>query len=156
MIKTRILNAIAITIALGALFGVLFLLSAPIPSDWQNGGTLYIGQDKSINLRFADTPELRQQGLSASSVLPLDQGLMFVFDTPAKPGFWMKDMHYPIDIIWINTKKRVVAIHAHVLPESYPQVLYPPTDVAYVLEINAGQAQKLGLVIGSKINFSVN
>ena len=154
---SRIPNAIYIVLALGAAFGLFFLhFSKPLPSDWQNGGTLFIHGRQSIRLSFANTPQLREQGLSNTQNLPTDTGLFFVFDAPETTGFWMKDMQYPIDIVWINEKKRVIDIDDHVTPESYPTVYYPSEPVQYVLEISADQAKTLGLTIGTKIDFAVN
>ncbi len=103
-----------------------------------------------IKIEIADTDLARAQGLSGRSSLPTDSGLLFIFSTPGKPGFWMKDMHFPIDIIWLDEDWRVAAITANLAPETYPQVFYPPTPIKYVLEVNAGLAEKNQLKIGNR------
>src|SRR3990167_3839192 len=55
-----------------------------------------------IYIEIADTSEKRAQGLSNRDSLPEDHGMLFIFDTYQKSAFWMKDMRFPIDIIWIR------------------------------------------------------
>src|SRR3989344_5288383 len=59
----------------------------------------------SLVTDVADTPELRQLGLSGKKSLEKDSGMLFVFDTTGIYGFWMKEMAFPIDVIWIDEKK---------------------------------------------------
>ncbi len=140
--KSRIPKAYTIItmIAIGALFGVLLLHSG---SNKNYKDTPYIKTgSKTIPVIIADTALLREKGLSGSANLDPGTGMLFIFDQPEVPGFWMKDMNYPIDIVWINEELKVISITtAH--PESYPEVFYPPSEVKYVLEINAGDADEI-------------
>lgn len=86
----------------------------------------------------ADTEAKRTLGLSGRKSLPTNQGMLFVFDEPSQPGFWMKDMNFPIDIIWFDKNRKIVGIEKNLQPNSYPQVFYPPQEVSSALEINAG------------------
>lgn len=142
---TRIRNGIFILIVTGALFGVLFACS-------RGHEMVLIGGTTPIAVSLAETPEARQQGLSDTPSLAPNTGKLFIFDTPGKYGFWMKDMHYALDLIWIDSTLKVVGITSTVGPETYPQTFYPPTDVSYVLEINAGEAPMLGLVVGTQLS----
>lgn len=92
----------------------------------------------TIRAEIADTDKKRQQGLSGRKYLAKDQGMLFVFDRPDYYGFWMKEMNFPIDLIWLNQDWKVVGINKDLRPDSYPQVFYPPSEVLYVLEINSG------------------
>jgi len=94
--------------------------------------------NKLFYLEIADTPKEREQGLSGRDSLPKENGLFFVFDRPDYYGFWMKEMKFPIDIVWFNEKKEVVGITRNLKPESYPKVFYPPQKIKYALEVNAG------------------
>lgn len=143
---------LGITIALGALFGVLFLRSkeAVVP----NPQSVLMVDSVQIPITIADTSVLRQQGLSGTVSLAKGAGKLFIFDTPGTYGFWMKDMAYPIDIVWIDANKEIVEVTNTVLPESYPKVFYPTSPVLYVLELNAGEAGILGLKPAIKINFT--
>jgi uncharacterized membrane protein (UPF0127 family) len=82
--------------------------------------------------------------------LPEGTGMFFVMDTPKQYGFWMPDMHFAIDIIWMNEDMRVVDISHNVRPETYPKTFHPITPALYVLEVSAGYAEKMGIQKGSK------
>lgn len=57
----------------------------------------------------------------------------------------MKDMNFPIDIVWIGEDWKVVSINTLVNPDTYPEVFYPALPVKYVLELNSGEASILGI-----------
>ncbi len=106
-----------------------------------------------IRVALADTPRERQQGLSGKESLPEGEGLLFVFDTPGKYGFWMKDMHFPIDIIWLDERGTIVHVEKNVAPETYPTVFMPQMQALYVLEISAGFADMRGVSEGGETSF---
>ncbi|MBP6904718.1 MAG: DUF192 domain-containing protein [Candidatus Pacebacteria bacterium] len=144
---TRILHtkAIYISIALGALFGVLFLLSREM------GPRVIVGPH-TIPVVLADTPALRTQGLSGTERLAPGTGMLFVFDTPGVYGFWMKDMRYPLDIVWIDERFMVTDITYNLDPATYPTVVAPSEQVQYVLELNAGESADLGIDQGTYVH----
>lgn len=104
-----------------------------------------------IIAEVADTKSSRELGLSGRSSMKDDEGLIFFFDTPGRYGFWMKDMMFSLDIIWINQEGIIVEIERNVKPESYPKTFMNASPASYVLELNAGIAEKQGLFIGSKV-----
>ena len=114
--------------------------------------TIYTASS-SVKAYIVDTDEAREKGLSGSEQLLPGVGMLFVFDNPGKYGFWMKDMKYPIDIIWINAEKRVVGVTKNVLPSSYPFVFMPPAPVKYVLEMATSSVGVFGLTTGSTLTF---
>jgi uncharacterized membrane protein (UPF0127 family) len=61
-----------------------------------------------LSVEVADTPAERGRGLSGREMLPENSGMLFVFDTPGRYGFWMYGMKFPLDIIWIDERLRVV------------------------------------------------
>lgn len=99
-------------------------------------------------VEVADTAAEQTQGLSVKDGLGVNEGMLFVFGKPGTRGFWMKDMRFPIDIIWIDGDK-VVDVSPNVSPDSYPQVFTSPFPADKVLEINAGLSQKFGIKEGS-------
>ena len=107
-----------------------------------------------ISVDIADTPEKRTLGLSGRPSLALDEGMFFIFDTPWRFSFWMKDMNFPIDIIWIDAEFKVADITKNAVPASFPKIFEPRTPVLYVLETVAGWADKNGIKIGDKVLFS--
>lgn len=120
-------------------------------------GTITFNDHQQLSVALARTTIEHQQGLSGCQSLASGQGMYFIF--PAKTGiaFWMKDMLIPLDIIWL-ADNTVVGITADVPPPAYPQdslPLYPaPVPVDGVLEIGAGEAQKLNIRQGSILEIS--
>ena len=110
------------------------------------------GKSLDLRLEIADSPTERTQGLSDRPSLPDDSGMLFIFDEPGYYSFWMKNMLFPIDIIWLDENWRIVKIDENILPETYPALLDPPSPVKYVLEINAGKARELELELGERIS----
>lgn len=111
--------------------------------------------DKEIKVEVARTNIERSKGLSNREKLEENSGMVFVFDKNSKPSFWMKDTKIALDIIWINDDK-IVSINKNVEPEpnkSDSQLKkYPaPSEIDYVLEVNAGFSDKNGIKAGSTV-----
>jgi len=104
-----------------------------------------------LKVEIADNPEEHRKGLSGRSKLDKDGGMFFIFDSPIIPQFWMKDMQFPIDIIWINENFQILDIAKNISPNSFPKTFSPPQLVLYVLEVNAGWSEKNNISVGSKI-----
>lgn len=96
----------------------------------------------------ADTNKSRELGLSGSKELEYSEGLLFVFDKPQIGSFWMKDMNYPIDIIWINEQKKVIGVEKSVSPDTFPQTFSSKEQILYVLETKAGFFENKKIQIG--------
>ena len=107
-----------------------------------------IGKVK-LQVAVADTDALRGQGLSGTTSLAPTEAMLFVFDTPQRPRFWMKDMDFAIDILWIGQTDRVLDITENADPKDFPQTYAPNTDVMYVLEVPAGFVKANGIHVGS-------
>jgi hypothetical protein len=84
--------------------------------------------------------------------VPPDYGMLFVFDMKDTYGFWMKDMHVPIDILWLADDGRIIKIDDSVQPSSYPSVFYAPAPVTYVLETRAGESRRKGWKVGTVLD----
>jgi uncharacterized protein len=106
----------------------------------------------------ADTGELQEKGLSGKKSLPEDRGMLFVFNAPDYHSFWMKEMQFPIDIIFINDDK-VVTVYENVEPpdsENSPLPLYKPTIPAdKVLEINGGLSKQYNIKNGDTVQLDL-
>lgn len=111
--------------------------------------SVIIGAQK-YTVDIADTPLRQSQGLSGRSSLTPNTGMLFVFDTPGDYGFWMKDMLFSIDIIWIGEDKKITYIEKNATPGSYPESFSSPDDSLYVLEIPAGDSEKYNFSVGQK------
>jgi len=110
-------------------------------------------RSKIFTVETVDTQALLEKGLSGRSLLAPDEGMLFVFQKPDKYGFWMKDMNFPIDIIWISPDFRIVSIEKSVSPSTYPTIFSSKEASLYVLEISAGEADKIGAKIGDMVTF---
>lgn len=112
-----------------------------------------------IQAEIADTTEKRAKGLMYRDSLPKDCGMLFTFAEPQLWTFWMKNTRIPLDIIWMDGKKRIVHIERNVptcsrIDDGCPQ--YQPNDNAmYVLELAAGVADALKLQRGLVLKFQV-
>ena len=93
---------------------------------------------KEITVIIADTKELRENGLSGYKEINSSKGMLFVFSDPGFYGFWMKNMRFPIDIIWFDANRRIVDVWENATPESYPKVHTPVVPAQYVLEVGTG------------------
>jgi uncharacterized protein len=112
---------------------------------------------KEIELLVADTPETREKGLGGRESLPENTALLFVFEVPAQYDFWMKDMKFPIDIIWLDENFKVIHIESNITPDTYPDETFGPIEKSlYVLEGNALFAQKNNLKIGDVVEIRLN
>jgi len=110
-----------------------------------------------LKVGIADDEAERKEGLSGKSSLPEAEGLLFDFgQKDIYPSFWMRGMLIPIDIIWINDGK-VVKIDKNLQPpaketsDSSLKLYYPDKPIDYVLEVNAGFADKNGVEIGTEV-----
>lgn len=108
-----------------------------------------------IPVEIAKTEAEVQKGLSGRKSLATDKGMLFVFNKPDYYRFWMPNMNFPIDIIWIDQNK-IVGIHESVSNQFDPKnpKFYTPSQPAdRVLEVNAGFAQKNKIKTSDQINF---
>jgi len=105
----------------------------------------------SLTLDYATTSSARERGLGGRTNVPDDYGLLFVFASSSRYGFWMKDMQAPIDIFWLDSAGRVLSIERNVAPSTYPNVFYPPVPVHYVLETKAGFASAHNIATGTPL-----
>lgn len=104
----------------------------------------------TFNVQVQTTLAQQEQGLSGKTSLPQDQGMLFVFKTAQRYAFWMKDMKFPLDIIFINNGKIVSITENAPIPTSSNtnnlKVYLPPSPVNQVLEINAGISRLNGFI----------
>ena len=97
----------------------------------------------------------RMRGLSNREYLSYNEAMLFVFPDAGMHGIWMKDMRFPIDIIWLDEQQMVLTIESNVSPDSYPTVFNPVTPAKYVVEVNAGWAMQNEVEIKTKLNFKL-
>ncbi len=111
--------------------------------------------DRSVDVEVADTDDSRKLGLSGRDKLDEGKGLLFDFTNTdfKRPGFWMKDMNFSIDIIWIKDGKVIdIKNDAPLPPDDNLPVYYPPSEVSHVLEVPAGWSAKNNITAGSTVS----
>ena len=107
-----------------------------------------------VDAVIADSTLERTRGLMFKDNLNETEGMFFVFDTEGYHKFWMKNMNFPIDIIWINANLSIVHIEQNVPPckdDDCPS--YPPSKPAkYVLEVKANFTERNKIKVGNTIS----
>lgn len=107
-----------------------------------------------IQTEVTQSKQEQQKGLSGRDCIGDNQGMLFTFEKPGFYSFWMKDMKFPIDIIWIGPDKKVVGIEKKVEPSTYPDSFINKDKPAqYVLEIQAGQTDAFGIGLDTPVDF---
>ena len=136
--------------------------SAPNPSITDENATLPLSKattskikinNLTLDVFLATDPVAQAQGLSGRPALGPLEGMLFIFNRDTEPNFWMKDMNFAIDIIWINQAGQVIAIEPNLTPDTYPNYFAPPEPIRYVLEVNAGFADTHQITLGNFIHF---
>ncbi|GIW62436.1 MAG: hypothetical protein KatS3mg090_0262 [Patescibacteria group bacterium] len=106
---------------------------------------------KVILAHLADTREEQIQGLSKISDITYDQGMLFKFNEPGFYEFWMKDMLFSLDIVWISSDFEIIDITENAKPESFPETFSSKQPALYVLEVKAGFVKKNNIKVGDKL-----
>lgn len=140
-------------ILFAAVFITLFVLEAHHASDPRP--YVFIG-DEIIYVEIADTPQKRGQGLSGRESLCEQCGMLFIFPEPAMPDFWMSNMNFPLDILWIKDRTVIgVVENLSPLADNAPPVYYRPKEpITASLELNAGWVKNHQVKIGDQIKFN--
>lgn len=117
-------------------------------------------RELKIEAEVANSLTLRKKGLAGRDSLEINKGVLFVFEKSSNYAFWMKDVKFSIDIIWIDESKKIVYISESAYPEygkkDFELTRYrTPSPAKYVLEINAGLSKLHGLQSGDLVNFSL-
>jgi uncharacterized membrane protein (UPF0127 family) len=107
---------------------------------------------QTIYVSIADTESKRELGLGGREGLAINEGMLFIFPSEGTYPFWMKDMRFAIDILWIANDDTIIYIQGDVVPATYPQTFAPREGLArYVLELPAGYAIEHNVKVGDKV-----
>jgi uncharacterized protein len=105
-----------------------------------------------IRVELARTEPQRERGLMFRNHLEPEAGMLFLFPRPGPLTFWMKNTFIPLDMLFIDHERRVVGIVEDAVPETEtPRGV--PHDSQFVLEIGGGLARRLGVAVGSAVEF---
>lgn len=108
-----------------------------------------------FSVEIAKTRASQAKGLMFRREMPEDKGMLFVYQDEQPRSFWMKNTLIPLDIIFLNENKEVVAIEKNALPceGDTCSSIKPQEKAQYVLELCANIADKINLKVGDKLDF---
>lgn len=145
---TAILIAGVVLVVLGSAIAFMVINFQPTTKVQLGSGTFQVG--------VAQDSSSRAKGLSGEASINPDGGLLFVFDTDDKWGIWMKDMNFPIDIVWLDASKNVVYIVKDADPALSSNHTFEPNKPArYALELMAGSTSQYSIKIGDTAVFEI-
>lgn len=157
---TRIQVLVPITIA-AIIVGIAGIISLPSDVKLESvefpRGTVKL-DSVVLEVQIADTDPRRVRGLMFQDQLPLDEGMLFVFDDANERAIWMLNMQFPLDVIWIDDDNKVVFIEKNVPPcktaletVTCPSYNGGSMDAKYVLEVTAGFVEEFKITTGSTL-----
>jgi uncharacterized membrane protein (UPF0127 family) len=106
----------------------------------------------NITLDPVTTPDEQAEGLSGRDSLSKDNGMIFEFTDSEVHCFWMKDMRFSIDMLWLDEKGTILAKEINVSPSTYPTNFCPEVGARSVVELNANVAKDWP--VGSTLSIS--
>jgi len=121
-------------------------------------GTLQILQKDTdsilahLDIEIADSDYERETGLMYRNAMEMNQGMLFIFDDVSMHYFYMKNTQIPLDLIYLDEKRRIASFQKNAQPMN-ENSLSSKVPVKYVLEINAGLADKWSLAVGDSITY---
>lgn len=134
-------------------FGLILVLVLSIPVHADKGGQLEIKTDSgthSFVVELALTGEERAVGLMHREQMDENAGMLFRFDTSRIVAMWMKNTLIPLDMVFIRADGTVANVHQNAEPHS-ERVIGSGEPVLYVLELNGGVAEKIGIEPGDRV-----
>ena len=96
---------------------------------------------------IADEPAEQQRGLMFVEQMPTLSGMLFVYESPRRTSFWMRNTLIPLDMLFADATGRIVTVHENAVPRDETSIP-GGNDIQFVLEINAGMSGRLGIVPG--------
>ena len=111
-------------------------------------------KDKTFKVWLAIDPEQKREGLSSllEDEVSTNEGMLFIYPFEEKLKFWMKDTFFDLDIAYIKSDGSVVDIYR--MTKQSTKIFSSSSKVSYVLELRAGEFEKVGLKVGDRVVFS--
>ncbi len=138
-------------------FGVILLFSSLFASGCGNAQEHWVElQGQRYQVEIADDNKERALGLMFRDAMDEGNGMLFIHDRQMPLAYWMKNTRIPLDILYFDRDRKLVSQQRDVPPCSLGDRCPPyPSDAPalYVLELNAGQAERLGLKDGAELTF---
>jgi uncharacterized membrane protein (UPF0127 family) len=138
----------------------LLVLSFGLPAFCQDRGRdrfikVFLPSGKPVTAELAVSDKERARGLMFREKILADQGMLFVFETEDLHSFWMKNTLIALDMLWLDSEKRIIHIAADVPPcKADPCPSFgPDVPARYVLELQGGRAAADGIKVGDRLQF---
>ena len=143
-IKNYIYLVILLLIVIGLIFGIIY---------WRRDIKKVCFSNECFSVELAKTAAEQQKGLMNRKSLATNAGMLFIFNSPGKYPFWMKNTKISLDIIWLDAKGKVITIQSAEPCTTEDCINYIPTgDAKYVLEINHDAASDV-IKVGTTARF---
>ncbi len=142
---------IAIIIPIGALYLYASNQGVSIQKLFRDETPILRIGEIPIRVEIADSSEELIKGLSGRPDIGKMNGMLFIFPETAYHSIWMKDMNFPIDIIWISEDLKVINIERGVTPDTYPRSFRPKEPARYALETDIYYADTFGIEPGQLV-----
>jgi len=135
------------------IFFLIFLVFGTCPA-WATTPSV-CHQDNCVAVEVVSKDADMERGLMYRTGLDQNKGMLFVFDKDGKYSFWMKNMHFNLDILWISHENRIVYIGANIPAcVADPCPVYSPNESArYVLELNSSYTSTHQWKVGDLLDF---
>lgn len=131
-----------------------YLLVSGIRNITDDKSVLVMPNGQRLSAEIPDDQTERQQGLSGRDNLAENGAMLFKFEqTSDSICFWMKDMKFSIDMVWLDEFKKVVTVKTNVSPDTYPTSFCPDSPAQFVIEVPAGAAAGYKLEPGAQVRF---
>lgn len=143
-------NFVILGLFAGIIFGFFFWNRIS-----QESQSLVVIKRQKIFVEVAKTEEERRRGLSGREFLGENQGMLFLFPQKGRYSFWMKEMKFNLDFVFLDGE-RIVDLAMNIpfpQKDQAPQFVRSEKDFDKVLELNAGMVQQLGVKIGDEAAF---
>ncbi|MEJ8568760.1 DUF192 domain-containing protein [Elongatibacter sediminis] len=136
-----------------AMLAALMLMASACRSE----PTVMLGGER-FSVELATTSDEHALGLMFRESMPDDHGMLFIFPTEVTRSFWMKNTRIPLDIFYFDRDLRLVSVAENARPCRVPRCPSYPSDgpARYVLELNAGKAEELGVSAGDRLELDID
>lgn len=132
--------------------GFFLLIASIFAITITNNQKFVITDSVKFSAEVVETEESRQKGLSGRKSLEWQHAMVFKYDKEDYWNIWMKDMNFPIDVIWIDKNGRIVSIVKNIQPSSYPKTFGPKEKALTVIELPAGSVEHFKISASSTVN----
>lgn len=149
----------AYLVFVAALLGGSFAVSAQqepmrVPLDAQALKIQTASGEKSFGLEIADTDQKRSAGLMYRKDFPADRAMIFVFGEERPVMMWMANTPLPLDMLFVRNDGSIARVAENTVPFS-KDIVASGEPVAFVIEVNAGIAAKLGIKAGDTVKHRI-